>query len=507
MIKNNIKYIRHKILILLMCFSGHLLAQIPDRMGPASDGEIKIARAALYKNFNSPDAHRTYMFAMGLNNPSLVAQYKTWIKEYPQNVNIPLIAGTIYYKAEMPQARDFLLKAAAIEPKNANIWAMLSADAFYRGQIDLSTEYEKKASLADTANANYAANYLRSFADSDPDYNKRVFDFIKRYPTSEFGAQVLYWLAEGSSDINERINLFENLRKLYSPQKFNWSGYGMEILADDYLQTNAVKALALINQMGDGKDWKLRKQIAEALISITNLEQEQNYKAAITELDSLRLPKYNQLSDFILLKKADLRERAGYFKIAYDSLSVKYAKSPTNKLDSAIYFYGKKIGRDKEMVEKDIEKIRNNSAVPAFPFELELYTSKDKLSLASLKGKVVLLTFWFPACSPCVGEFPHFQAVVNKYKGKGVVYIGINIAPQEDPYVLPFMKNTKYSFIPLRGSAEFALKNYGVHSEPENFLIDKDGKIIFKDFRIDNSNHSTLELMINSLLQKSRVSN
>ncbi|MGZ3822711.1 MAG: hypothetical protein ACXVB6_19105 [Mucilaginibacter sp.] len=77
----------------------------------------------------------------------------------------------------------------------------------------------------------------------------------------------------------------------------------------------------------------------------------------------------------------------------------------------------------------------------------------------------------------------------------------------QDPYVVPFLQNTKYSFIPLRGTAEFARNNYGVEGEPENFLIDKDGKIIFKNFRIDNNNHRTLELMISSLLQKGQQSN
>ncbi|MGZ3929511.1 MAG: TlpA disulfide reductase family protein, partial [Mucilaginibacter sp.] len=130
-----------------------------------------------------------------------------------------------------------------------------------------------------------------------------------------------------------------------------------------------------------------------------------------------------------------------------------------------------------------------------------------KLNLKDLKGKVVLLTFWFPGCGPCRAEFPHFQAVINKFIGKDLVYIGINVSPLQDPYVVPFLQNTKYSFIPLRGTAEFARNNYGVEGEPENFLIDKDGKIIFKNFRIDNNNHRTLELMISSLLQKGQQSN
>jgi len=178
---------------------------------------------------------------------------------------------------------------------------------------------------------------------------------------------------------------------------------------------------------------------------------------------------------------------------------LKYAKLPTDQLNTALEWYGKKIGKDTGQVLKDIDALRNATAVSAYPFDMGLYTSK--LSLNDLKGKVVLLTFWFPGCGPCRAEFPHFEAVINKYKKENVVYVGINVFPEQDPYVIPFLKNTKFSFIPLRGSSDFAEKNYGVQGEPENFLIDGEGKIIFRSFRIDNTNRRTLELMISSMLR------
>ena len=200
-------------------------------------------------------------------------------------------------------------------------------------------------------------------------------------------------------------------------------------------------------------------------------------------------------------------EKSGDVKAAYDSLSIKFAKLPTDELYTLLAVYGKEIGRDKEQVTKDIETIRNSTAVAAYPFDLGLYTSTGKLNLKDLRGKVVLLTFWFPGCNFCIAEFPHFEAVLNKFKGDNVVYVGINVWPHQDEYVIPLMEAAKYSFIPLRGSSAFAQKNYGVQAEPENFLIDKDGKIIFSSFRIDNTNHRTLELMIAALLQKGGQSN
>jgi len=498
----------YTILLLIVCFTGRVLAQMPVRKGPASADEIKKAQAAVTADLNNLTAHKKYIYAMGLNNPLLVAQYKTWMKEHPENVNIPLAIGTVYYNAEMPQAKDFLLQVTAMEPQNANAWSMLSADAGMRGQNDLSKEYMRKAMLAAPSDAGYAANYVMSFQDSDPDnYRQKVFDLVKRFPESEQAARTLYWLAVRTMDLNDKINYFEQLRRLYPPQKFDWSASGMIGLADIYLQTDPEKALALINDMGEGNDWKIRKQVAESLIRIGKMEQAQNYKEAITELEQVQLPKFNYINNFIALKRSSLLEKAGDVKAAYDSLAVAFAKQPTDQLYTALGLYGKKTGKAKEQVDKDIETIRNSTAVPAYPFELGLYTSNDQLNLSNLKGKVVLLTFWFPGCGPCKAEFPHFQAVINKLKNENVVYLGINVVPEQDPYVIPFMQNSRYSFIPLRGTSTFAEKYYGVQGEPENFLIDKDGKIIFKNFRIDDTNHRTLELMMSSLLQKAQQSN
>ncbi|SHN31698.1 TlpA disulfide reductase family protein [Mucilaginibacter sp. OK098] len=508
MIKSNLTRTVYLVLLLITCSAGQVLAQIPVRTGPAPADEIKKARLALDTNMNNMAAHKTYIYAMGINTQQVVDQYREWMKKYPENVTVPLSIGTVYYNAEMPQSGEFLLRVAAMEPGNAKIWSMLAGDAFTRGEKDLSTEYLRKATLADPSNANYAVSYLRSFEDGDPDaYKQKVFDFLKRFPENEAGAMALWELGERAVNRTDKINYFEELRKLYPPQKFNWSASGMVGLADIYLQTAPEKALALINEMGDEKNWKMRKQAAESLIQINKLEQNQNYKEALIELDQVKLPRFNYMNDFIILKKAALLEKSGNVKTAYDSLAIRFAKSPTDEIHNLLALYGNKIGKDKEHIMKDIETMRNSTAVAAYPFDLGLYTSNGKLNLKDLKGKVVLLTFWFPACSPCRAEFPHFEAVLNKFKGDNVVYVGIDVSPLQDGYVIPLLKNGKYSFIPLRGNSDFAAKNYGVQGEPENFLIDKDGKIVFSGFRIDSTNHHTLELMIASLLQKGGKSN
>src|ERR1700743_3859721 len=141
MSKSNLKYSMCTILLLIVCSTRQVLAQIPVRKGPASADEIKKARSALDTNLDNLEAHKTYIYAMGISNPLVVEQYKVFMKKYPENVNIPLAVGTVYYNAEMPQAKEFLLKVVEMQPQNAKVWSMLSSDADRWGQNDLSIEY------------------------------------------------------------------------------------------------------------------------------------------------------------------------------------------------------------------------------------------------------------------------------------------------------------------------------------------------------------------------------
>ena len=143
-----------------------------------------------------------------------------------------------------------------------------------------------------------------------------------------------------------------------------------------------------------------------------------------------------------------------------------------------------------------------NTGAKEASFSLESYLADGKVSMKDYKGKVVLLTFWFPGCGPCRGEFPHFEKVLKNFNGQPVSYLGINIVRDQDAYVVPFVKSSKYSFTPLK-DVETNRQNLPVRGAPTNYLIDQDGKIIFKNFMIQNHDAELmLEDMIRLLLEK-----
>jgi uncharacterized protein (TIGR03435 family) len=110
--------------------------------------------------------------------------------------------------------------------------------------------------------------------------------------------------------------------------------------------------------------------------------------------------------------------------------------------------------------------------------------SLSTISLEKLKGKVVVLEFWTTWCGPCVGAFPHINELVNKYKGKPVVFIAVTT---DGSHVLMSSLKEKAARIlhnrPLDSwivvDAEGALtgNRYKVSSFPTTVLINKTGNV------------------------------
>lgn len=99
-------------------------------------------------------------------------------------------------------------------------------------------------------------------------------------------------------------------------------------------------------------------------------------------------------------------------------------------------------------------------------------------TLASLKGKVVLLDFWATWCGPCIAAMPSIQRLHDKYEGKPVAILGVNTWERgAADRAQKFMEKNKYSYGLLLKGDELA-EAYGISGIPTLVLIGPDGKII-----------------------------
>lgn len=441
-------------------------------------------------------------------------QYNGWIKRFPASYIVPFAIGDALCNAELPDAKYYLQKAVDINPKYAPAWMDLWEDADRWGDFKKGQEYIGKAADAEPANPDYAFYYADGFRNDTAEWIKKSYELTKRFPQSERGAQALYWLGYRSANNQTKIEAYENLRKLYAPNKFDWSKEGMEDYFNFLLAKHNWNAAASLSEymnslgsLGDAKDvWKNNKILSAKLIDISRLLKDKKGDSANAIAKTLKVNKWYDSYEAIILLKAETVAATGNTAAAYDSLVKYYAKTPKEIFQEKLFLYGKDLGKNKDAVKEDVWEKRNELSGTAAPFTLAEYLKNDSLSLAQLKGNIVLLTFWFPGCGPCRGEFPHFESVLKKFNRDSIVYIGINVDTSQDKYVVPFMHQSGYSFIPLRGSSQWALKNYKVRGAPENFLIDQSGKIVYSNFMINNlSKEKDLEMMIRSLLNKNRL--
>ena len=429
-------------------------------------------------------------------------QYDQWIRTFSKNAAVYYAIGAAYYENESPKATGFLKKTIELDPANAEAYLKLAIDAERWGDQKQAMEYMRLASVADSSNPSYAFYYAMYFDDKDMvHFTDLIYRLADRFPAHERGAQGFYWLGYNIKDPQKKIQVLEELRKRYNPKKFNWSASGMVQLYNAYLNSMLNdKARNLAADMSNQSGWQEKVDLANGLAAVSSLMESGNHRQAYDSIVKLKKLRSSAQLPRIPILEAQLADRSGQTIAGYQSLVALQAKAPTDEIEAALSQYGKKIGKSTADVQVDIQDLRKKNAKPAYPFDLGLYTSNGNAKLADFKGKAVLITFWFPGCGPCRAEFPHFENVVRKFKGANFEYLGINVFPTQDAYVLPFMKGTKYSFTPLRATSDWALEHFGVRGEPTNFLLDKDGNIVYANFRTDQDNERTLELMIRSLL-------
>ena len=120
-----------------------------------------------------------------------------------------------------------------------------------------------------------------------------------------------------------------------------------------------------------------------------------------------------------------------------------------------------------------------NDARPAPPFDLPAVEG-GRVTLASLKGKVVVLDMWATWCGPCIAEMPDYAEFARKNQPRGVEVVGIVFASGEPQEVSDFVREHRIPYRQLLGSDEL-LDAFGANSGfPTTFVIDAQGMIRLK---------------------------
>ena len=97
------------------------------------------------------------------------------------------------------------------------------------------------------------------------------------------------------------------------------------------------------------------------------------------------------------------------------------------------------------------------------------------MSLAKLRGKVVLVNFWATWCEPCVAEMPALQRLRDRLV-PGLEVLGVNF--REGPArIKPFIEKSGISFPIVRDTDGAVTKAWGVRMYPTSYLVDRAGGV------------------------------
>ncbi|MEU2548625.1 TlpA disulfide reductase family protein [Streptomyces roseolus] len=107
----------------------------------------------------------------------------------------------------------------------------------------------------------------------------------------------------------------------------------------------------------------------------------------------------------------------------------------------------------------------------------------ERLDVADLKGKVVVLNVWGSWCGPCRAEAPHFAKAAEDLKGEDVAFVGLNTRDANKQQALAFEDEYKITYpslydrdgkLILFGFPKGTLSPKGI---PSTVVLDKEGKI------------------------------
>jgi thiol-disulfide isomerase/thioredoxin len=141
---------------------------------------------------------------------------------------------------------------------------------------------------------------------------------------------------------------------------------------------------------------------------------------------------------------------------------------------------------EKESKEKrraELAKLMINEAAP--PFTLKSIDGSE-VSLASLKGKIVIVDFWATWCGPCIASFPGMKKAVEKYKADAdvkFVFIDTWENGEKDKVkksVADFIEKNAYPFHVLMDYDNKIVEQFKVEGIPTKFVIDANSNVRFK---------------------------
>jgi peroxiredoxin len=211
-------------------------------------------------------------------------------------------------------------------------------------------------------------------------------------------------------------------------------------------------------------------------------------------------PRFNNIATKAVIR--DSTDKVINIKDVYtDIVNGKKLLISKNGIDTTeLYVLGvksKKLGKIFEEYLKESKKL--NRQLIGKPCPDIGFTDMDgnKYQLSQLKGKVIVINYWFIGCGPCRRELPELNQLVEKFKGKNVLFFAFANDRFDD--LKTFLEKNKYLYQIVPDAHTIAKQN-NINSYPTNIVIDAKGTLRFFESGYSNTTAKNIENHIKRLL-------
>jgi thiol-disulfide isomerase/thioredoxin len=146
--------------------------------------------------------------------------------------------------------------------------------------------------------------------------------------------------------------------------------------------------------------------------------------------------------------------------------------------------------------QEPVKILRIGDNAPSFVL---LDINGQKLSLADVQGKIVLIDFWATYCPPCRKSIPFLNELQKNYGGEEFTVLGLSM-DGSTKNVTAFKKVTPIDYTVLMATEDVARK-YNIRGIPTIYLLDKEGRIIYKTLFVNEPEKEHIKEKIEERLQ------
>ena len=180
---------------------------------------------------------------------------------------------------------------------------------------------------------------------------------------------------------------------------------------------------------------------------------------------------------------------------------------PCSELELAMYHSVTRITLSAFIILCSLAMLMTPGKVLAEPLQTRLapvFTlpgQNKTIDLSKYRGKVVYLDFWASWCSPCKRSFPWMNQLQEQYSQDDLEIVAVNLDTSRKD-AEDFLEEIPANFTVAFDDKGKTARVYKLKAMPSSFLIDKDGRLVYRSLGYRNEEKKVIEAKIRQLTGK-----